>query len=59
MNSYHSDTDIEKDINTFLIANAAKLLSTNPSSYFAFLDFYNKTQSSQHNPTSVEDTDKK
>jgi hypothetical protein len=33
-----------KDIDNFLMANAAKLLDTNPADYFDFLDFYNKSQ---------------
>jgi hypothetical protein len=47
MNSYHSEADIQKDINTFLTTNASKLLNTSAASYFTFLDFYCKTQSGQ------------
>jgi hypothetical protein len=40
----HSEDDVQKDIDNFLMANAAKLLDTNPADYFEFLEFYNKSQ---------------
>jgi hypothetical protein len=48
ISSQHSGADIQKDIDTFLMANASKLLDTNPASYFEFLDFYNKTQNGDY-----------
>lgn len=46
ISTQHSEDDVQKDIDNFLMANAAKLLDTNPTDYFTFYDFYTKSQQS-------------
>ena len=40
----HSEADVQKDVDNFLLANGSKLLETIPQSYFEFLDFFYKSQ---------------
>lgn len=53
ISTQHSEDDVQKDIDNFLMANAAKLLDTNPADYFTFYDFYTKSQQSGYTQLST------